>query len=345
MDLCSDQLQNFHLFLDFDPGSFVVKYRTIVWCSRSPCSWWYVDYLDNFVQDAPVLSLSRTQVLPRSSRWRRSQTHRLTVDDQVFVVRSGRLAQDGQHGSWISSKLWCDNLVPMGFFVVSAAGFPALKLEFTSDFITCELDAVFSFESLATSFPVLVRSKFELCALSVPKLWHALAVSGGYQKRKKPWRLFFFLEVGGREICLFLFFLLLFVFDFVLFSFYIFFINFLFVVFFFYFLDFLCAQKKGKYISKKRKQPKNRKNKMKRNASKRDERPGRSRHLTDQSFGVRKVNLATPKVATRFRPALDVATKRSSSPPCFPSFVCLFDMARRSSIWLNKSNKKTSSCS
>ena len=35
----------------------------------------------------------------------------------------------------------------------------------------------FSFESLDTSFPVLVRSKFELFALSVPGLQDALELS------------------------------------------------------------------------------------------------------------------------------------------------------------------------
>ena len=56
--------------------------------------------------------------------------------------------------------LWPSNLVPTGFFVVSAAIFPALTLEFTSDCLTWEVDAAFSFESLGTGFPVLVRSKF-----------------------------------------------------------------------------------------------------------------------------------------------------------------------------------------
>ena len=37
---------------------------------------------------------------------------------------------------------------------------------------------------------------------------------------------------------------------------------------------------------------------MKRNASKRDERHGRSRHRLNQSFGVSEVNLATLKVVT-----------------------------------------------
>ena len=54
-------------------------------------------------------------------------------------------------------------VVPMGFFVGSATGFPALVFWWTSKCLTWELDAV-----LATGFPVLVRSKFELCALSVP---------------------------------------------------------------------------------------------------------------------------------------------------------------------------------
>ena len=55
----------------------------------------------------------------------------------------------------------------MGFFVVSAAGFPALELEYSSECLPWGLDAVFSFESPDTGFPVLVRSKFELFALSV----------------------------------------------------------------------------------------------------------------------------------------------------------------------------------
>ena len=38
---------------------------------------------------------------------------------------------------------------------------------------------------------------------------------------------------------------------------------------------------------------------------------------------------------TTFRAGLDFATTRSSSPPpCFPSCICLSDMARRSLIWL-----------
>ena len=37
---------------------------------------------------------------------------------------------------------------------------------------------------------------------------------------------------------------------------------------------------------------------------------------------------------TRHRADLDFANTRSSSPPCFPSCICLFDTARRSLMWL-----------
>ena len=66
--------------------------------------------------------------------------------------------------------LWCDHFVSMGFFVVSATGFPVLVFGFTSECHTLQLNAVFSVKSRATGFLVLVRSKFELCALSVPRL-------------------------------------------------------------------------------------------------------------------------------------------------------------------------------
>ena len=58
----------------------------------------------------------------------------------------------------------------MVFFVVPAASFPALELGCTFDLPTLELNAVLSFESLGIGFPILVKSKFELFALSVPRL-------------------------------------------------------------------------------------------------------------------------------------------------------------------------------
>ena len=79
-------------------------------------------------------------------------------------------------------KLWWNNLVPLGFIVVSATSFPVLELGKTSDCHVWELDAAFSVESLAASFHVLVRSKFELFDLSVPGLWDSLEPSAvGYR--------------------------------------------------------------------------------------------------------------------------------------------------------------------
>ena len=75
------------------------------------------------------------------------------VDDQVFGVRSSRLSHDGQRCSWISSSCGGTIFVPMGFFVVSATSSPALDLGLTSDCLIRELDAVFSFESLAQVSP------------------------------------------------------------------------------------------------------------------------------------------------------------------------------------------------
>ena len=65
--------------------------------------------------------------------------------------------------------LWLDNYVPMGLLVASAAGFPARELEFTSDCLTWEVEAVFSFGSLDTSFPVLKGSKFLIFCSECPR--------------------------------------------------------------------------------------------------------------------------------------------------------------------------------
>ena len=98
---------------------------------------------------------------PRSSCWRRSQACRLPVDDQVFVVRSSRLSQDDQQSSGISSSCGETKM-----YQWDSLSFPPQVL-----------DAVLSFESLATVFCAPVRSKFELFALSVPGLWDALEPS------------------------------------------------------------------------------------------------------------------------------------------------------------------------
>ena len=51
-----------------------MKYPTIVWSSRSPCSSCYVDFLDNLVQDVP----------PHGRGQKYSPDHHVDVD--VFYV-------------------------------------------------------------------------------------------------------------------------------------------------------------------------------------------------------------------------------------------------------------------
>ena len=70
----------------------------------------YADSLDNLVQDVQCHLQSRWQKNPRSK----------------------------------ITKLWWDNFVPMGFFVVAATGLPVLVIVLASECHTWELDAVFS---------------------------------------------------------------------------------------------------------------------------------------------------------------------------------------------------------
>ena len=69
------------------------------------------------------------------------------------------------------SKLWWDKFVPITFFVVFAMGLAVLAIVFASECHTWDLDAVFSFKTFATGFPVL-------CAL----MW----VSPGCQMHSNP---------------------------------------------------------------------------------------------------------------------------------------------------------------
>ena len=91
------ELYSIHIYHPSDSRLISVKCRTTVWPFRSPCSWWYVNTIDNVVQDVLPPSMSRTWISPRSSRWRRSLACRLPVDDQIFVVHSSKLSQAGQH--------------------------------------------------------------------------------------------------------------------------------------------------------------------------------------------------------------------------------------------------------
>ena len=102
----------------------------------------------------------------RYSRCRRCQAYRLPVEDPIFVVLSRRHSQDGQHRSWISSSCGEIILYQQDSLFFSATDFPSLEVGFTSDYLTWELDAVFSFKTLATDLTVPMRSEFELCAFN-----------------------------------------------------------------------------------------------------------------------------------------------------------------------------------
>ena len=82
----------------------------------------------------------------------------------------------------LANILCRDNLVPMEFFVVSATGLPALVIVFESECHTWELEAMFSFEPLATGLSSPTRSEFERCPPNVPGLFDALepSVVGGW---------------------------------------------------------------------------------------------------------------------------------------------------------------------
>ena len=54
----------------------------------------------------------------------------------------------------------------------------------------------------------------------------------------------------------------------------------------------------------------------------------------DQNFSQQVSRARLRVIDLRFRASLDFAPTRSSSPPCFRSCNCLFDMARGSLIWL-----------
>ena len=73
----------------------------------------YADSLDNLVQDVQCHLHSRWEKNPRSK----------------------------------ITKLWWDNFVPMGFFVVAATGLSVLVIVLASECHTWELDAVFSYLS------------------------------------------------------------------------------------------------------------------------------------------------------------------------------------------------------
>ena len=102
----------------------------------------------------------------RYSRCRRCQAYRLSVEDPIFVVLSRRHSQDGQHRSWISSSCGEIILYQQDSLFFSATDFPSLEVGFTSDYLTWELDAVFSFKTPATDLTVPMRSEFELCAFN-----------------------------------------------------------------------------------------------------------------------------------------------------------------------------------
>ena len=92
-----------------------------------------------------------------------SQAYRLLVVNQVFVVRSSRLSQDGQHSSGISSSCGRTIMYPWD----SLSSLPQSSLRWCSD--------VHQIASLENSMlRVLLRSQFELLALSVPGLKDAL---------------------------------------------------------------------------------------------------------------------------------------------------------------------------
>ena len=101
-------------------------------------------------------------------RWHKySPDHRVDVDLKHIV--SGLTTEflsyvrvDGQHCSWRSP---------------SCRRCPGTRARFFPVWHIWERDAVLSFKKLVTGLTVLVRSKFELCALSVFGLWGSLESS------------------------------------------------------------------------------------------------------------------------------------------------------------------------
>ena len=53
----------------------------------------------------------------------------------------------------------------------------------------------------------------------------------------------------------------------------------------------------------------------------------RVEHFSERFFGLDTVGGRLRFIETGCRASLDFAITRSSSPPCFPSRICLFDMA------------------